>query len=252
MYKKKIIPIVLHKVVESKCIDFEDITVATLRKILNKSPDSYVTINDVDELSTSSGKFMYMITFDDGHVSDYKIVFPLLKSLDITATFFINTNNIGKPGYLTWRMIKEMKSKGNVFGSHGHNHFKMTDISEEACRYEFLKSKEIYELHTGDIMKFFSFPYGAYNKNLLQLSKQYEYKNCFISKHGVIYKIENVIPRNSINCSMSQIDIAKILNPSLTTIIKWKGEDLSKNFIKNVIGDDYYRFLRRKILNILN
>jgi len=250
MHKKKIIPIVLHKVVESKCIDFEDITVATLRKILKKDPDSYITIDD--EITSSSKKFMYMITFDDGHVSDYKIVFPLLKSLDIRATFFINTNSIGKPGFLTWDMINEMRNNGNVFGSHGHNHLKMPNISEEACRYEFLKSKEIYEFHTGDIMKFFSFPYGSYNKDLLELAVECHYKNCFISKHGVIQKIGNVIPRNSINSSMDEIEIAKILNPTFFIILNWIIEDTTKNFIKNVIGDKYYRRLRKNILNILN
>ena len=250
MHKKIIIPIVLHKVVESKCIDFEDITLSTLKKVLNKDPDSYITIDD--ESTSSSKKFMYMITFDDGHVSDYKIVYPLLKSLDIRATFFINTNNIGKPGFLTWGMINEMRNNGNVFGSHGHNHVKMLDINQEECRYEFLKSKEIYELHTGDTMKIFSFPYGSYNKDLLQLAAECNYKNCFISKHGVIQTIGNVIPRNSINSSMDEIDIDKILNPTSVVILNWIIEDATKNLIKNVIGDKQYRHLRKKILNMLN
>ena len=81
MYKNKIIPIVLHKVVDTICVDFEDITVTTLMKILNRDPNSYITVEDSNEVFTNSPELKYLVTFDDGHISDYKIVFPLLKSL---------------------------------------------------------------------------------------------------------------------------------------------------------------------------
>ena len=129
MLQNNIIPIVLHRVVDSVCVDFEDITVNTLKIIFSKNPNSYITIEDSTDIFIDSDKFLYMVTFDDGYVSDYTIVFPLMESLGIRATFFINTSNIGKPGFLNWSMVTEMQKKGNVFGSHGHNHLKMTDIS---------------------------------------------------------------------------------------------------------------------------
>ena len=251
MQKKNIIPIILHRVVESECVDFEDITLNTLKKILSKDPNSYITIEDLNDKPINYDGFIYMVTFDDGYVSDYTIVFPLLESLGIKATFFINTINIGNTGFLDWDMIIEMEMKGNVFGSHGHSHLKMTDISVEESRYEFIKSKEMYELNTGAKMRLFSFPYGLYNKNLLELSRKCGYSNCFISKHGMINFIGNVIPRNSINSLMNDADIYNILKPSFLLLSKWALEDAIKYIIKNIIGDKYYKILRRKILRAL-
>ncbi len=251
MLKNKIIPIVLHRVVNSVCVDFEDITVNTLKKIFSKNPNSYITIEDSTDIFIDCNEFLYMVTFDDGYVSDYTIVFPILESLGIRATFFINTSNIGKPGFLNWGMVIEMQKKGNVFGSHGHNHLKMTDISLQESKYEFIKSKELYELHTGVEIRLFSFPYGRYNNSLLSLSSECGYTNCFISKHGVVSLIGSVIPRNSINGSMDDLDISKTLNPSAATISKWALEDGIKYIAKIVIGDKYYKILRRKILDII-
>ena len=250
MPKNKIIPIVLHRVVESDCNDFEDITVNTFKTIFSKNPNSYITIEDTPDLCTDSDKLLYMITFDDGYVSDYTIVFPLLESLGVRATFFINTSNIGRPGFLNWSMVTEMQKKGNVFGSHGHNHFKMTNLSLQESKYEFIKSKELYELNTGKELKLFSFPYGCYNNNLLSLSIECGYKNCFNSKHGVIGLIGVVIPRNSINSSMDMDDIHKVLSSSFATRVRWFFEDHIKNNMKRLLGVKLYQRIRNFILSL--
>jgi len=251
MLKNNIIPIVLHRVVESVCVDFEDITVAALEKVFSKDPNSYITIQDLNDKLSHHNEFLYMVTFDDGYLSDYTIVFPLLESLGIRATFFINTGNIGKLGFLNWSMVVEMQKKGNVFGSHGHNHLKMTEISLQESKYEFIKSKELYEQHTGMEMRLFSFPYGQYNNSLLDLSIECGYSNCFISRHGIVHLIGSVIPRNSINGLMDDLDISKILKPSIVVLSKWALEDGIKYIVKKAIGDKYYKILRRKIFGVL-
>jgi len=251
MLKNNIVPIVLHRVVDTICVDFEDITVSTLEKVFSKDPNSYITLQDLSDKLIDPNEFLYMVTFDDGYLSDYTIVFPLLELLGIKATFFINTSNIGKPGFLDWKMIVEMQKKGNIFGSHGHNHLKMTEISLQESKYEFIKSKELYELNTGMEMRLFAFPYGRYNHNLLDLSVECGYSNCFISKHGIIHSIGSVIPRNSINGLMNDSDILKTLNPSIVVLSKWAIEDFVKYIFKKIIGEKYYLILRRKILDVL-
>ena len=248
MLKNNIVPIVLHRVVESQSINFEDITIDSLKKILSKDSSSYITVKDLEYGLVESNKFLYMITFDDGYLSDFTIVFPLLKLLGINAIFFINTCNIGKPGFLDWQMIIEMNQNGNIFGSHGHNHLKMTEISMEESKFEFNKSKELYEINTGIEMSFFSFPYGLYNNNLLELSLKCGYSNCCISKHGIIHSLESLIPRNSINGSMSDSDISKILNPTGYIRAKWILEDATKNILKKIIREKNYLVLRRIVL----
>jgi peptidoglycan/xylan/chitin deacetylase (PgdA/CDA1 family) len=250
MLKNNIVPIVLHRVVDTICVDFEDITVSALEKVFSKDPNSYITLQDLNDKLIDQNEFLYMVTFDDGYLSDYTFVFPLLESLGIKATFFINTSNIGKPGFLDWKMIVEMQKKGNIFGSHGHNHLKMTEISLQESKYEFIKSKELYELNTGMEMRLFAFPYGCYNHSLIDLSVECGYSNCFISKHGIIHSIVSVIPRNSINGLMNDLDILKTLNPSIFVLSKWAIEDFIKYMFKKIIGEKYYLILRRKILGV--
>ena len=78
MLKNNIVPIVIHRVVDTICVDFEDITVSTLEKVFSKDPNSYITLQDLSDKLSDPNEFLYMVTFDDGYLSDYTIVFPLL------------------------------------------------------------------------------------------------------------------------------------------------------------------------------
>lgn len=58
-----------------------------------------------------------IVTFDDGFASDYHLAFPLLKELDIPATFFIVTEWVGTTGFLTWPEVWLLSQYENDQGS---------------------------------------------------------------------------------------------------------------------------------------
>lgn len=41
------------------------------------------------------------LTFDDGYLDNYTIVFPVLRARHFVATFFVITASVGRPGYVT-------------------------------------------------------------------------------------------------------------------------------------------------------
>ena len=51
-------------------------------------------VNDIVETKIPIKEALALITFDDGYNDNYHVAFPLLKSLELPATFFITTNLI--------------------------------------------------------------------------------------------------------------------------------------------------------------
>ena len=137
-----IIPIVLHRIVEFDCVDFEDITVKSLDQIFDKDSEKYITVDDIDKSKIESKERYYFISFDDGYLSDYDIVFPKLKKLNIKATFFVNIDNIGRPGYVDWEMLKDMKNSKMSIGSHGYSHVNMKLLNEAEVKYSLVESRQ--------------------------------------------------------------------------------------------------------------
>ena len=58
------------------------------------------------------------INFDDGHKDGYTIIFPILKKYGVVATFYIITDSLGKPAYMTWEQVDELYRAGHEIGSH--------------------------------------------------------------------------------------------------------------------------------------
>lgn len=111
-----------------------------------------------------------VLTFDDGLESDYEIAFPRLLDAGATANFFLNTNNVGRAGYLTWSQAREMQKRGMTFGSHGHDHVYMTPLGSAALASQLRQSRQMLEDELGCAVEFFSPPYGDCNKRVLEES----------------------------------------------------------------------------------
>lgn len=248
MLTKKIIPIVLHRIVKSQAIDFEDVTLENLKVIFGQNKNQYLTV--LDDLKIRQNTNYYMVTFDDGYLSDYEIVYPLINKLKVKATFFINPCNIGKSGFLTWNMVQEMSNSGLLIGSHGYNHSNMLKLTKNDAKREFVMSRRIIEKKIGKPVNNFSFPYGKFNQDLVNLAFDCGYVRCFISKHGVINSYEDIIPRNSINSKIKKDKINSLLFVSNKTLVRWQIEDLGKKIVKIIFGDNLYKKIRSFLFNI--
>ncbi len=243
-----ILPLVLHKIVIDEPLDWEDVRKSDLCKILNYiKRRSDFSVNNLMGLDHG-----WLMTFDDGNVSDYEIVFPLLLDLNIKASFFVITDRIGKQGYLNWAQIKEMSLHGMYFGSHGHTHVRMTEVSAKVAFDEFANSKRILEDQLGTAIHAFSYPYGEMSRDLHKLGRLVGYKYIFCSEHGIIAKSSSPIPRNSINSRMSWDDMESILAPDIKKRIFWKMEDLIKSSSKRILGIQNYRKLRGAFYKVVD
>jgi len=137
-----------------------------------------------------------VVTFDDGDLSIYAIVYPLLKAFDIPATFFLVPTYIGQVGYMDWDQVREMDRYRNdrgeklfSFGSHSLTHRPLGDLPAEEVLYEMRESKRIIELELGGAVIAIALPFGSGSgdKQVLEAARESGYLAVRTSKPGAVF-----------------------------------------------------------------
>ena len=89
------------------------------------------------------------LTFDDGHETHYREAFPLLTERRITATFFVTSAWVGRPGYVTWEQLREMAAAGMSIQSHTVTHPFLSESGGVEAERELVASRSTIETETG-------------------------------------------------------------------------------------------------------
>ena len=132
------------------------------------------------------------LTFDDGYADLFETAVPLLDKYHIPATIFVLaqperanrgqlTNN---KTLLSMQEIARLHTMGWEIGSHTLTHPDLTKIDVETLRNEIVASKSILENATHDEVKYFAYPRGLYNKDVVQICRKAGYRAAFTTKHS--------------------------------------------------------------------
>lgn len=116
-----------------------------------------------------------VLTFDDARQGQYFYALPILKRYDYPATFFLWTGKIGELGFLTWRQIQELDRAGMTIGGHTNLHLRLTKFNDAAVRSEIKDEKKKLEAILGKEMRFFAYPFGAYDNRVAHLVEETGY-----------------------------------------------------------------------------
>jgi peptidoglycan/xylan/chitin deacetylase (PgdA/CDA1 family) len=125
-----------------------------------------------------------VLTFDDGDLSNYHFVLPILKERGFSATFFVTINEIGKENRMDWPMIYDLSRNGMGIGSHGLNHSFLTAHNNYTVLNELLMSKQILEKYIRKRVDFLSIPRGFYNKRVMTIARDVGFKMACVSDAG--------------------------------------------------------------------
>ena len=177
--------IVLHKVCRRPEIptNFEDVDTAILKEMLKIRGLQFTTLEEAFAKNVSS-RSNICLTFDDGNKSDVAVVLPMLLAASARATFFITTDWIGQPGFLSVSNIRELHYHGMQLGSHSKSHVNLKYLSHKQITEELSSSKKVLEDIIGAPVDAFSYPFGEHRPRSYKIARDVGYIYCCNSQHG--------------------------------------------------------------------
>ena len=160
------------------------------RSVFFKFPN----LSNYDFLSNKINEVI--LTFDDGFSSVYEEVFPFLESFGIKGIVFVVAGYLGRKSkwdillggfknmHLNKYQVKNLSDNGWVIGSHSLTHRPLIFLDKKEIYDEVKHSKEILEDIIGREVSLFSYPYGRYNKMVIDVLQEVGYKYAFLSSRG--------------------------------------------------------------------
>jgi peptidoglycan/xylan/chitin deacetylase (PgdA/CDA1 family) len=191
-----------------------------------------------------------VFTFDDGYTSHLDIAASLLKRHRFTGTFFITTDFVGQPGYLTWDQIRQLVFLGMEIGSHGKTHTLLTKLSREALHEELAGSKQLLEAQVGVPVEAFAAPGGFWNGQVARAVQAAGYQAMWVSDIGTNgrdtnpYALRRVVVRRPFSLERV-VSMVEGWQPAF-----WWAASQQRliKLLKRVLGVYWYERLKRRLV----
>lgn len=171
---------------------------AAQMRYLSEHGYNSLTLSEVGEaleLEKKLPRRPVVITFDDGHLDNLEYAFPALVRYSLKATIFAVADFVGKDAgwqkrdkvaepLLSWDHMRQMQIQGITFASHTCTHPLLNKIPLAQAREEIVVSRDKLEQGLGAEVESFCYPYGEYNREVVDLVRETGYKAACITDHG--------------------------------------------------------------------
>jgi peptidoglycan/xylan/chitin deacetylase (PgdA/CDA1 family) len=117
-----------------------------------------------------------ILTFDDGTEDAVRLVLPALSKRGMRGTFFIVTNFVGQPGYLTWDAVRALSAAGMEIGSHSETHPRLSEASDDRIRIELVASKARLEAELRHPLEALAYPYNSVRSRIIAFARDAGYR----------------------------------------------------------------------------
>jgi len=190
-----------------------------------------------------------VLTFDDGHISNYDWAFPALGTRGFRATFFTVAGWIGQSGRVSESQLREMNQHGFCIASHGLTHTPLTQLAAHALEIELRRSREILEQILGAPVVHLAIPGGFVNRLVLDKARDAGYQHICTSRPGLA-RPHSILPRLSITAHTSLRDFGRLALQNPVHIRKKQLSYGVRQSCKSIIGVSRYENLQRLLFPV--
>lgn len=130
------------------------------------------------------------ITFDDGYLDSYTIVYPLMKEYGFPWTLFLITDDVGKPyNRMTWDQLREMANNHTVtIANHTLSHPKLHNLATRAEKEkEIVEANKALKYQLGIDNVWLAYPYGDYDDEVIDICKKAGIKMAVTTDAGRVH-----------------------------------------------------------------
>jgi peptidoglycan/xylan/chitin deacetylase (PgdA/CDA1 family) len=189
-----------------------------------------------------------LITFDDGHISNFTHALPILERFGLKAVFFITTDWIGTPYYMTESMIRTLHDKGMIIGSHGKTHAFFSDLPDREILHELEESNGRLQAIIKHPVTLFSLPGGRDKRSVRDLAHRVGYTHVFTSHPGQAESAPGltILGRYAMTRITSPDTFKQIAGGNLPAgaLLRYR----LLGFAKSLLGNTLYQSLRGRLM----
>ncbi len=141
---------------------------------------------------------VFGITFDDGYLNNLELALPVLQRYGFSATCYAVSRMLGQTNawdiaqgvpqvpLMTAKELSEWIDQGQEVGSHTCDHLKLPQLDEVSQRYQLMQSRMDLErdLPSQEAVRHFCYPYGAFDRDTVQLVQQAGYQSATTTRRG--------------------------------------------------------------------
>lgn len=208
----------------------------------------------VTRLATTDDGCPCLFTFDDGGVSALTEIADRLEALGWRGHFFIPTDHIGQPGFLSVEQIRELHQRGHVIGSHSCSHPRRIDqLNDSDLQREWSQSFDILSSLLQSPIDCGSVPGGFFSRRVAEAARRAGLKVLFNSEPTCRWKMFGslwVAGRLPIVNHTSAAMAAALSTGDRRTILRqqlvWSGKKLAKAVAGGLYRQASEWFFRQK------
>ncbi|HLG71225.1 MAG TPA: polysaccharide deacetylase family protein [Chloroflexota bacterium] len=134
-----------------------------------------------------------VLTFDDGYADFYTAAWPELKKYHFSATAYIVVDFVGRPGYMSWQQLQDLRDGGIEIGAHTMDHVDLSIQKEPQAKHQIDDSRLILQQRLGVPVDTFAYPSGRYNANTVKLVGQAGFGSAVTTAFGARHTAANLL-----------------------------------------------------------